>query len=121
VKLGLQLNGFDWEGGPTRFAATLIEIAQEADRVAEQVMRIPEPQMQLACACGGESLNRRRCGPEALPIAEQSQRPVAESRPVDEAKTVQSLISCRFIRNSSPFVLIEHSTVSEKEESQNWA
>ena len=26
---------------------------QEADRVAEQVMRIPEPQPQRACACGG--------------------------------------------------------------------
>jgi hypothetical protein len=32
------------------------EYEQEADRVAEQVMRMPEPQMQLACACGGESL-----------------------------------------------------------------
>jgi hypothetical protein len=28
---------------------------QEADRVAIQVMRMPEPQMRLACACGGES------------------------------------------------------------------
>src|SRR5262245_55221910 len=26
---------------------------QEADRVAEQVMRTPEPQLQLACPCGG--------------------------------------------------------------------
>lgn len=26
---------------------------QEADRVAEQVMRMPEPQLQRACACGG--------------------------------------------------------------------
>src|SRR5262245_18288663 len=28
------------------------EYEQEADRVAEQVMRIPEPQMPLACDCG---------------------------------------------------------------------
>lgn len=28
------------------------EYEQEADRVAEQIMRMPEPQMQLACACG---------------------------------------------------------------------
>src|SRR5215213_165674 len=27
---------------------------QEADRVAEQVMRMPESQLQRACACGGE-------------------------------------------------------------------
>jgi hypothetical protein len=27
---------------------------QEADRVAEQVMRMPEPQLQRACTCGGE-------------------------------------------------------------------
>lgn len=26
---------------------------QEADRVADQVMRMPEPQLQRACACGG--------------------------------------------------------------------
>jgi hypothetical protein len=29
------------------------EYEQEADRVAEQVMRMPEPQLQRACACGG--------------------------------------------------------------------
>ena len=27
---------------------------QEADRVSEQVMHMPEPQLQRACACGGE-------------------------------------------------------------------
>ncbi len=30
------------------------EYEQEADRVAEQVMRMPEPQLQRACACGGK-------------------------------------------------------------------
>jgi hypothetical protein len=29
------------------------EYEQEADRIAEQVMRMPEPQMQRACPCGG--------------------------------------------------------------------
>ena len=29
------------------------EYEQEADRVAEQVMRMPEPQLQRTCACGG--------------------------------------------------------------------
>lgn len=27
---------------------------QEADRISEQVMRMPEPQLQRACACGGK-------------------------------------------------------------------
>jgi len=29
------------------------EYEQEADRVSEQVMRMPEPQLQRSCACGG--------------------------------------------------------------------
>ena len=31
MKLGLQLNSFDWAGGPERFAGTLVEIARVAD------------------------------------------------------------------------------------------
>jgi F420-dependent oxidoreductase-like protein len=31
VKLGLQLNSFDWNGGPERFAGTLAEIARAAE------------------------------------------------------------------------------------------
>ncbi len=31
MKLGLQLNSFDWAGGPERFAGTLAEIAQAAE------------------------------------------------------------------------------------------
>ena len=36
MKLGLQLNRFDWDGGPRRFASTLVETAEEAgfDRIA---------------------------------------------------------------------------------------
>jgi hypothetical protein len=30
------------------------EYEQEADRVSEQVMRMPEPKLQRTCACGGE-------------------------------------------------------------------
>ena len=30
------------------------EYEQEADRISEQVMRMPDPQLQRACACGGE-------------------------------------------------------------------
>ena len=31
MKLGLQLNAFDWEGGPERFGRTLAEIARTAE------------------------------------------------------------------------------------------
>ncbi len=31
MKLGLQLNSFDWTGGPNRFAATLAEVARTAE------------------------------------------------------------------------------------------
>jgi F420-dependent oxidoreductase-like protein len=31
MKLGLQLNSFDWAGGPARFAKTLVEIARAAE------------------------------------------------------------------------------------------
>ena len=31
MKLGLQLNSFDWTGGPERFGATLTEIARAAE------------------------------------------------------------------------------------------
>ena len=33
MKLGLQLNSFDWDGGPKRFASALAEIAQAAEEV----------------------------------------------------------------------------------------
>lgn len=33
MKLGLQLNSFDWMGGPERFGATLVEIASTAEEV----------------------------------------------------------------------------------------
>ena len=39
------------------------EYEQEADRISEQVMRMPEPMLQRACACGGEC---PRCQTEQL-------------------------------------------------------
>ena len=60
MKLGLQLNGFDWEGGPTRFAATLIEVAQAAEEsgfdriaVADHVWQHP--------IMGGPEANEPEC------------------------------------------------------------
>ena len=36
---------------------------QEADRVADQVMRMPEPEVQRACACGGNCPKCKTKGP----------------------------------------------------------
>src|SRR4051812_8496510 len=47
---------------------------QEADRVAARVVRMPEPRLRRACACGGEC---PRCQAEALaegPARLQTQR-----------------------------------------------
>lgn len=42
------------------------EYEQEADRIAQQVMQMPEPQLQRACACGGAcpKCNTEQLGPE---------------------------------------------------------
>ena len=38
---------------------------QEADRISEQVMRMPEPRVQRACACGGTCSDCRQKSPSA--------------------------------------------------------
>jgi hypothetical protein len=40
------------------------EYEQEADRISEQVMQIPEPQLQRACACGGACSERQKEQPD---------------------------------------------------------
>lgn len=37
MKLGLQLNSFDWNGGPERFSATLREISRTAEEAVSTV------------------------------------------------------------------------------------
>jgi len=37
------------------------EYEQEADRVAEKVMRLPEPQLQRACSCGNHAQAEGEC------------------------------------------------------------
>jgi len=37
------------------------EYEQEADRISEQVMRMPDSQLQRKCACGGESGSNSEC------------------------------------------------------------
>jgi hypothetical protein len=46
------------------------EFEQEADRVADQVMRMPEPAVQRTCACGGEcpKCQRKKSAPEPRPL-----------------------------------------------------
>ncbi|HEX8693832.1 MAG TPA: DUF4157 domain-containing protein [Longimicrobium sp.] len=69
---------------------------KEADRVAGQVMRMPEPRVQRACACGGGTeeeceecrargtVVQRRVAEEGAPHAEGT-RPAAAPAIVDEA------------------------------------
>lgn len=47
---------------------------QEADRVAEQLMGMPEPQGPIACACGGGCPACQRRSPSAQPARVQTKR-----------------------------------------------
>jgi len=64
VKLGLQLNSFDWDDGPKRFASALAEIAQAAEEdatwlAAERVPRRAGTNgTRFARTCGGRDIRR---------------------------------------------------------------
>src|SRR6267154_1916119 len=51
---------------------------QEADRVADQVMRMPGPQVQRGCSCGGSCPT---CVSEADEVVQTSSRTVTEHSP----------------------------------------
>jgi hypothetical protein len=90
---------------------------QEAERVAEQVMRMPEPRLQRACSCGGrcaecqagephpegESLQRQRAAPDDLarepvpPVVHAALRSPAE--PLNPA--TRAFMETRFGRDFS--------------------
>ena len=57
VPQGLSTAGFDFSRIPIQAKPAINtpgdQYEQEAHRVAEQVMRMPEPQVQRKCACGG--------------------------------------------------------------------
>ena len=71
MKLGLQLNSFDWDGGPERFGTNLANIAHAAeeagfDRIAvadhvwqHPIVGDPRPTRQSATRCWRFWLPRR--------------------------------------------------------------
>jgi len=75
------------------------EYEQEADRVAEQVMRMPEPQMQRACPCGGgcskcqeEEMLQRKTAPavDGVDSWKTLRQPEAKANAVSEGQPLTS-------------------------------
>ena len=60
MKLGLQLNSFDWTGGPTRFAATLVEIAMAVEEAGFDRMGVADHFWQHPIM-GGPVANEPEC------------------------------------------------------------
>jgi F420-dependent oxidoreductase-like protein len=60
MKLGLQLNSFDWTGGPTRFAATLVEIARAMEEAGFDRMGVADHLWQHPIM-GGPVANEPEC------------------------------------------------------------
>lgn len=60
MKLGLQLNSFDWNGGPTRFAATLVEIARAVEEAGFDRMGVADHLWQHPIM-GGPVANEPEC------------------------------------------------------------
>ncbi len=60
MKLGLQLNSFDWTGGPTRFAATLVEIARAVEEAGFDRMGVADHLWQHPIM-GGPVANEPEC------------------------------------------------------------
>jgi F420-dependent oxidoreductase-like protein len=60
MKLGLQLNSFDWTGGPTRFAATLVEIARAVEDAGFDRMGVADHLWQHPIM-GGPVANEPEC------------------------------------------------------------
>jgi F420-dependent oxidoreductase-like protein len=60
MKLGLQLNSFDWTGGPTRLAATLVEIARAVEEAGFDRMGVADHLWQHPIM-GGPVANEPEC------------------------------------------------------------
>jgi F420-dependent oxidoreductase-like protein len=60
MKLGLQLNSFDWTGGPTRFAATLVEMARAVEEAGFDRMGVADHLWQHPIM-GGPVANEPEC------------------------------------------------------------
>ena len=60
VKLGLQLNSFEWNGGPERFGRTLVEIARAAEEAGLDRIGVADHVWQHPIMGGPES-NEPEC------------------------------------------------------------
>src|SRR5215813_7160325 len=64
------------------------EFEQEADRISERVMRMPEPQLQPKCACGGSCSNCKGETPDEQPTGLQLKRVNGSVSGLREAPTL---------------------------------
>ena len=60
MKLGLQLNNFDWTGGPERFGKTLVDIAQAAEEAGFDRLAVADHVWQHPIV-GGPEANAPEC------------------------------------------------------------
>lgn len=60
MKLGVQLNSFDWEGGPRRFGRTLVDIAQAAEEAGFDRIGVADHLWQHPIM-GGPEANEPEC------------------------------------------------------------
>jgi F420-dependent oxidoreductase-like protein len=60
VKIGLQINGFDWAGGPSRFGETLVEIARAAEEAGFDRIAVADHVWQHPIM-GGPEANEPEC------------------------------------------------------------
>jgi alkanesulfonate monooxygenase SsuD/methylene tetrahydromethanopterin reductase-like flavin-dependent oxidoreductase (luciferase family) len=60
MKLGLQINGFDWEGGPASFAAKLAEVARAAEEAGFDRIGVADHLWQHPIM-GGPEANEPEC------------------------------------------------------------
>src|SRR5918997_2239940 len=73
MKLGLQLNGFDWEGGPAHFGATLAEIARAAEEEGFDRIAVADHLWQQPIM-GGPGANEPECYTTLAYLAARTKR-----------------------------------------------
>ena len=73
MKLGLQLNSFDWDGGPERFGRTLVDIARSAEEAGFDCIAVADHVWQHPIM-GGPEANEPECYTTLAFLAANTQR-----------------------------------------------
>jgi F420-dependent oxidoreductase-like protein len=73
MKLGLQLNSFDWDGGPERFGRTLADIARSAEEAGFDCIAVADHVWQHPIM-GGPEANEPECYTTLAFLAANTQR-----------------------------------------------